>query len=309
MPGALSPGVGARNTKARRGSSTDCLVGRMITRAFDKQRPDTFTSTKQGGNSVGHLTLGILPTSKKWTAVVALLAGGEAAGAVVAGTARAAERDLRQAAGDPVFVEAVRLLLTIPHAARSSDYGDALRREGIEIGSNPHLIDLVAAVSARLDEAARGRRTDFGELAARALISTLSTTIGDALPSLFAAEPSDVQATARKLATGKGIAIATRTFFGNLVSGTLSYWLDRTLATNIGPGRRFADSAERAAFDADLAQHSAEATRVLQEFSGGWYGKRLHRDGRIDRTAAAEFGAVSLKKIVDGLKHRHALDA
>ena len=85
-----------------------------------------------------------------------------------------------------------------------------------------------------------------------------------------------------------------RMFFGHLTGEALSSWLDRTLSTHVGPGRRFAHVGERSAFDAALNQYCAEATRMIREFSGGWYWKTLQRRGRIDTSDAAAFAAVAL---------------
>ena len=96
---------------------------------------------------MGHNTLGVLPRNKFWREVVALLGDGAATEEVVAASAKAAERDMLGAAGDPVFVEAVRLLLNIPLAARSEDFGRALRDIGLPVGDQPELLDLVAAAT------------------------------------------------------------------------------------------------------------------------------------------------------------------
>ncbi|WP_417208433.1 hypothetical protein [Antarctobacter sp.] len=49
-----------------------------------------------------------------------------------------------------------------------------------------------------------------------------------------------------------------------------------------------------------------ETTRIIREFSGGWYGKTLHREGGFNSVEAARFGHVALKKIVDD-GNRHAI--
>lgn len=259
---------------------------------------------------MGHNTLGVLPRSRHWQDVVRLLDAGAADSEVVAASARAAEKDLLGAADDPVFVEAVRLLLNIPLAARSDDFGQALRNIGLPVNNRPELLDLVAAVAERLDDVRRETRTrsDFGEIAARALTSTLTIAIGDALPGLFGATPADVQAVARKLSWAKGISGFSREFFGTLVSGTLSYWLDRTLALQVGEGRRFPTTSARNAFDRELDHYSSEATRIIKEFSSGWYGKTLHREGGFRTKDATIFGAVAMKKTVAELRARSMID-
>ena len=260
---------------------------------------------------MGHVHLGTLPRSRKWQEVAKLLTEGGSDKAVISAAARAAERDLERAANDPVYVEAVRLLLVVPTAARGADFAAVLNAHGLTVGREPEFLDLLVAVSARLDAVARAHpgRTDLGELAGRALTGALSTTIKDRLPGLFDAEAGDVQRAARALSWPAGIATLTRAFYGRLVSDTLSYWLDRMLATHVGRDARFASAADRAAFDAALTQYVSETTRIIKEFSSGWYGKHVIGAGRLDGSAAAAFGVIALKKILSELRERQADNA
>ncbi|WP_374433339.1 hypothetical protein [Tabrizicola sp.] len=255
---------------------------------------------------MGHIHLGVLPKTKKWREVVGAIIEGSPDRQIVAASARAAENDLLSAANDPVFVEAVRLLLSIPLAARASDFGDGLRNLDLQVGASPGLFEIVAASMARLDEVAREsiRSTDLGELAARSFAQTLNESISADLPGLFEATPEDVQAVIRRLSYSKGIAAFSRAYFGNLVAASLSYWLDRTLSLQVGPDRRFESVSRRTEFDVALRQYTSEATRIIQEFAGGWYGKTLHEAGRFGAHEAQIFGAVALRKITEGLRVR-----
>ena len=107
-----------------------------------------------------------------------------------------------------------------------------------------------------------------------------------------------------RLGTSARFSPLARAFFSRLVSETLSSYLDRTLSSHVGSGQRFGDMGGRAAFDAALDQYCAEATRIIREFSGGWYGKTLHREGRIESRHAAAFGAVAFKKITEELSRK-----
>ncbi|MCQ0972057.1 hypothetical protein MLD63_16685 [Paracoccus sp. TK19116] len=260
---------------------------------------------------MGHIHLQVLPGSLKWRQVVDLLGSEAANETVFAASAIAAEGDLARAADDPVFVEAVRLLLMIPFSARSDDFGLALRDCDLSVGSTPDLFEICAGASERLDDIARAasRRTDFGELAGRALIGTLNDQIGAALPGLFEATDRDVQIEAQRLSRPNGIAALSRAFFGRLLSDSLSYWLDRTLAMQTGTGRRLPDVGARSAFDVALQTYTQEATRIIQEFAPGWYGKRLYEDGRIESPQAAAFAAVAMKKITEELRRKRDADA
>jgi hypothetical protein len=259
---------------------------------------------------MGHTTLGVLPRTRYWAAVVELLTDGAPSAEVVSASAQAAERDLLLATSDPIFVEAVRLLLAIPAAARAADFGAALRDLDLNVPDQPDLLDLVTASSIRLEDLRAHVRpnSDIGELASRALSGTLTTTIGDALPGLLDATSADVQAAARNLSWNKGVSEYVRRFFGTLLSSTLSYWLDRTLDTMIGPEKRFTEVSSRSAFDLEVEHFAWEASRIIKEFSGGWYGKTLHHAGGFSDSSAASFGHVALKKIVDDLRTRKMRD-
>lgn len=254
---------------------------------------------------MGPIHLAVLPGTKKWRLVIDLLDAHAADDVVIAASAIAAERDFERAADDPVLVEAVRLLALIPHAARSSDFGATLRGIGLEAPDAPLVSDLLFASGRALERTMRevGDRTDFGEIVRRSLIGTLFDRIGDALPELFAADAADVQSAAARMGRPPDFSAAARAFFGRLTADMLASWLDRTLSAKVGPGRRFASVSERSAFDEALDQHCAEATRIIREFAGGWYGKTLHRDGTITQERAAAFAAVAFRKITEDL-HR-----
>lgn len=258
---------------------------------------------------MGHNTLGVLPRTAYWRSVVQLISEGAPIEEVVAASAEATESTLLNAANDPVFVEAVRLLLAIPAAARSEDFATALRGLGLAVPDRPELLDIVTAAGRRLDEQTRRGRTDLGELAGRALCATLSDSIGDRLPGLFEATPEDVQREAGRLSWNKTLAGYSRRFFSRLVADSLSYWLDRTLADHIGEGQRFATIADRTGFDHELDRLAWESSRIIKEFSAGWYGKTLYQDGQFTGRSAAAFGAIAMKKIVDDLRTRRDRNA
>jgi hypothetical protein len=102
---------------------------------------------------MGHIHLGVLPKTLPWKRVVSLLDEGAADDNVVAESARAAEKELTSAAQDPVYVEAVRILLTVPLCAQVR----RLRRcptsiADIPAPDRPGLLDLIGATTRRLDE-------------------------------------------------------------------------------------------------------------------------------------------------------------
>ena len=167
--------------------------------------------------------------------------------------------------------------------------------------------DLTVGVVARAR--ARAAAPAPGPTSARSLgarcVGTLSTQIGDALPGLFEADARDVRAAVAGLGRPDAFSRAARAFFGRLLADTLGYWLDRTLSARDRSWRPHSSrSATRDAFDRALEQYCSEATRIIREFSGAWYGKTLYREGTIIPERAAAFSAVALKKITDELQRK-----
>ncbi len=248
---------------------------------------------------MGYKLLSRIPNSKQWRRALDLLDANAGAAAVAAASAEAIERDLARKAGDPALVEATRLLAMIPQAARSPDFADGLRRLGIDVPDNPTLLDLTAAAGGALDHHvdSHGARSDFSEIVRDALVGTLSALVERQLPCLFESDAEDVRSATERLGRSSQFSVTAREFFSRLTRDSLAHYLSRVLSAQIGPGRAFASIGERDAFDAALDQRCREASRIIKEFSTGWYGKTLYERGSIDRERAAAFAAVCLKKI------------
>ena len=104
---------------------------------------------------MGHVRLGVLPTSRKWRQVVHELRLGADVDTVAAAAADAAEAALHGASRDPAFLHAFWLLTQIPLAARGPAFADDLRSLGLEIPDRPSLMDVAAAYSGAVDRHVR----------------------------------------------------------------------------------------------------------------------------------------------------------
>ncbi|MEQ8652425.1 MAG: hypothetical protein RIC87_08175 [Kiloniellales bacterium] len=252
------------------------------------------------------MRLGVLPKSRKWTQVVALLEGGAALPDVAGASAEAAERALQQAADDPLLGHAVWLLAALPLAARAPGWTERLRELGLETDGPPSLFELTAALSATLDKKAieLGGRTDLGEMAQMALVESLVQTIEPQLPSLFTPDPAEVRTALGRLSGGERFGALARTFFSRLTNRSLNYYLSRELANHIGADRRFTTDQERRQFDQSLALHCQESARIVEAFAGGWYGKTVWQQDELTPESTQRFARYSFKKIRDELRRR-----
>ncbi len=259
---------------------------------------------------MGHVRLGVLPESRKWRQVVEELRLGAGIGEIAGLAAEAAETSLQVAAGDPAFLHSFWLLTQVPLAARGPIFAEDLGRLGINVTGPPSLMMVVAAISAAVDRHARehGGRTDLGEMAQMAAVESLIATVAPALPSLFGPSPEDVQRAIGRFAGGDRFAALAREFFARLTHRTLDYFLSRELSNHIGAGRRFRDDGARSQFEQALGQHCREASRIVEEFAGGWYGKGVYQGEGLTQDDVGRFAPVAFKKIRAELRKRRDAD-
>ena len=261
---------------------------------------------------MGHIRLGTLPKTQKWNQVVSLISGGADIEQIAAASADAAEHGLERASLDEGLAHAFWLLTQVLQAARQANFSERLWELGLTgLSSEPTLFEIVAAFTRAVDGHVRehGKRTDLGEMAQHAASETLASLAGRELPSLFGPTATDVQQALAKLGTSDRFSIVARDFFSRLTSRSLGYFLSRELSKHVGPNRRFAAVGDHSDFNAALDMHCREASQIIKEFSGGWYGKTLQREKQISREDARKFAHVALKKLRAELRKRRDADA
>jgi hypothetical protein len=128
---------------------------------------------------------------------------------------------------------------------------------------------------------------------------------GADLRGFFDPTPEEVRLAIAKLAAPERVARLAREFFARLTRHHLDYYLSRTLADQVGPGRRLPTIADQSAFSSALDQHCREASRIVENFAGGWFSKAIY-EGGITPAKARNFAFVALGKISAELKHRQA---
>jgi hypothetical protein len=259
---------------------------------------------------MGHIQLGVLPKSRKWQQVVEQLRLGADVATIAGLAADAAETSLKRASDDPTFLHAFWLLTQIPLTARGPAFAEDLRHLGLEVPDQPTLMDVTAAFSATVDRYARrvGGRTDLGEMAQLAAVESLTATVGSILPSLFGPSPEEVQRAFGRFSAGDRFSTLAREFFARLTQRCLDYYLSRELNHHIGLGARFRDDRVRSEFDGALDQHCREASRIVEAFAGGWYGKNVYQGDGLTPNSIRKFAPVAFSKIRAELRKRRDAD-
>ena len=107
--------------------------------------------------------------------------------------------------------------------------------------------------------------------------------------------------------SGTAFAGLARDFFARLTYRSLDYFLSRELANHTGEAKRFASDADRTAFQRDLAQHVFEASRIIEDYAGGWYGKTVWQKQALDQVAINKFTRYAFKKLRSELGRRREI--
>lgn len=258
---------------------------------------------------MGHLRLGTLPQTKKWKNVVALLDGDAPLLEIAAAAAEASDRDLSRASDDPVFCFIASLLTDLPHKARSPGYLDFMDSLGISAQETATAAEFLAGLDHAVERHAFNvrRSSDIGEMAKAALLETFSVHLRDRLPTLLEPTPAELRSALASFSSGTAFGGLARDFFARLTYRSLDYFLSRELANHTGEGKRFASDTDRTAFQHDLAQHVFEASRIVEDFAGGWYGKTVWQKQALDQDAVNRFTRYAFKKLRSELGRRREI--
>lgn len=249
---------------------------------------------------MGHIRVGALPITKPWNEVVRLIGDGANVVSVAEATVRASERAFSFVQDDPGFKEAVWLMTQLAVAAKKSDPAQHLSSVGIELSKNTSFAEVAVVLSDALDRKidAAGARSDFGEMAQRALVAAVSGYLDEGLHGLFSATPDDVASALGKLGKRKEFGKLAASFFGKLTRECLEYFLSKALATHLGDGQRFATMNQMAQFERALEKYCQEVSAIVEGFGGEWFSKHLFEEkGSISRKSSEGFGWFALEKM------------
>src|SRR3981189_1121756 len=96
---------------------------------------------------MGHQRLGVLPRSRAWQQVIALIKEGADVELIAATTSRAAETSMIDASADPAVRHSLWLLTQIPLAARQDNFAAALGRLGLfSLPAQPSIADVTSGM-------------------------------------------------------------------------------------------------------------------------------------------------------------------
>jgi hypothetical protein len=278
---------------------------------------------------VGHTRLGVIPKTRSWKSVVALLGGDSIAAGSFSGpsaesspsatseprgseahaiasladaTLQAARGGLERAKGDVGLAYPYFLLTRLALASRHEDWRSELARLGIQLEADATPLDLRVELLSLADDWLIDHHvtSDVSEIAMRALGETLATTLDSRPATLFGPAGEELRLAIRASSTRNGFAELSQRFFGNFIARFLNFYLSRISAAQLGRGavQQLGDITE---LNRVLAKHCFESARIVRDFAGQWYGKTEYERG-IDIGASKAFVAVALGKLQEELR-------
>jgi len=183
----------------------------------------------------------------------------------------------------------------------------------LEVGGATSVVDVAIALNEAMERriGAERQRSDFGELAQRALVSAVTEHLqNDIAPSLIDSGADDVRAAVKKCGKEKGFAELSKGFFARLTNECLNYFLSKTLPAQVGEERRFANTEQLSQFEDAMRTHCSEAAEIVGKFSAQWLTKNFDEgEGEIGRETAEKFGWYGLEKVRQELAERAREDA
>ncbi len=225
---------------------------------------------------------------------------GESVAKVADATMDAAGTAMLHVEKDVGFRESAFFLIQLALASSQPDPKTYLSEIGVEISGSTSMADVAVNLSEEMDRRidATRKRTDFGEMAQHALVSTVTEHVRLELLPLLQPSGEDVGAAFRSLGKMKVFGAVARQFCARLTDATLNYFLSKTLATHIGEGQRFATTNQVSQFEANMRKHCEEASEIMEQFAAEWFSKRRFTEkSKISRESAERFGWFGMQKM------------
>jgi hypothetical protein len=235
--------------------------------------------------------------------VVAALTSAESTDRQVVQTAAAAaHRALSQAKYQESLAHCYWLFVTIADASRRQSFVAELRDIGISRPEGNSGVALISAVSDFANSRVRGRRatTALDEIALQTFQSVVTNTVAQESQTLFGCTVDTVQAAFRRISTKAKVASLGRRFFSEYTYRALRYALERELANSLASDALFQDSDDLTQFHGRLRSYCWDVSKIVEEYSGGWYSKRAW-ERRLTLSDAQGFTSYAVQKLLSEL--------
>lgn len=250
---------------------------------------------------MGHIRLGRLPRTLKWKQVIqALVDSSSSLPEIVKLTSLASEKVLTNSKYIDGLSHCYWLFTNIAQASRQGDFVQNLNRLGINISSNDSGIKVLKQIfdSASSSLRSNGNISVLDQIAVDSFKNAIHNTISDESTSLFGCDIDSIQRAFKKYSTSTQVAHLGREYFSQYMFNSFSFTLEKELANSLSSDGRFQNSNDIQNFNGKLKQYCWDVSKIVEEFSGGWYGKHSFEGDIADKKKTKDFTNYAITKLL-----------
>jgi hypothetical protein len=249
---------------------------------------------------MGHIRVGMLPKYPRWTTVMGVLADTDVPTSTVADKVlEGAKETLVSESAQSSISYCIWLLAQLTIAARGDEFKDDIARLGIQVTDDSKAADFLARTShvATIHLSSLTPRNALNSIAGLTLREVLTSTIGVYANTLFGTGLPEVQQAFRKYSTQRQFSLLVHTYFTVFLRRVLCFIIDKEITNHLGLGKRFEYIEDIESFESSLEAFASQTSRIVDEFSGGWYSKKVWQQGDISESDVKRFVHIALRKL------------
>lgn len=250
---------------------------------------------------MGHIRLGRLPKTYKWKQVIEALAISNTSLPEIANlTAKASEKVLTNSKYNDSLSHCFWLFTNIAQASRHGDFVQNLNGLGVNISTDDSGIKTLKKIfdTASRNLKANGNISILDQIAIDSFKNAIHNTISDESTSLFGCDINSIQKAFKKYSTSTQVASLGREYFSQYMFNSFSFTLEKELANNVSENGRFQNSKDIQEFNKRLKQYCWDVSKIIEEFSGGWYGKHSFEGDISNQKKTKDFTSYAMTKLL-----------
>lgn len=249
---------------------------------------------------MGHIRVGRLPKTKKWTQVVEAIKADEKQLSRIANeTIEATGRDISKLSDDPSVYYPFFILSQIISKIDSKNFFDELNKLGINSHDITSTLDFINRISEFVQEEIRknGNPKDLvSEIALKAFTESLTRVSFGESQSIFGSSIEDIRKAISKYKSPERFAELARIYFSTFLNRYLQYYLSKETSNLVNPEYGFQNIGHLNGFDESIKTYSFQSSKIIEDFAGGWFSKKKWL-GELNENEIRSFLYVAFKKL------------
>ena len=249
---------------------------------------------------MGHIRVGRLPKTKKWTQVVeAIKADEKHLSRIANATIKATGRDISNLSSEPSVYYPFFILSQIISKVDSENFVGELSELGIasqEISSTLEFINQTSEFVQKEIRKTGNPKDLISEIALKSFTEALTRVSIGETQSIFGSSIEDVRNTISKYKSPKGFAELARIYFSSFLNRYLQYYLSKETSNLISTKYGFQNIGHLNSFDESIKIYSFQSSKIIEDFAGGWFSKKKWL-GELNENEIKSFLYVAFKKL------------